>query len=800
MQALHIEPEGAYHRALTDAIADARLYMALWDKLLRELPIDLLQEIATLTRNLPWRGRLPFEAALKVRDGERLSKEDVVAKAFSMPDSARQPLRPAAQITPLDQKQAADLIQRALPDGSAQPGQVEMLRAVTDGFNNNKRLMLEASTGHALSYLLPAAWWALHNGERVVISTGSESLRRRLYEQEIPALQTALGDQPLRATLLRRRSDYLCPSRLNIMRRSSPGNIEELRLLAKALIWLGQGGDPHSLAADRLSIRGPGEHIAWARLSAQGCTKTRCETQMKGVCPLYKDQQAAADSHLVLVDHGMLVADALNVEPVIPDYRRVILDEAYALEDTITEGLHTRLDVSSIKRQIADLGTLTHGLLNDILTETKPILPEKTFEQLTAGIAGVAEAGVQMGYHVDNLFKSIMSFLETVVNTHPTEFAAQVRLTEDLRNKPAFGQVRASWGILGQFTETLTAVLPQLTKRLRTFQDKYAVPGMGELIARLENVARDIGGTHTWLTDCITGPTANTVYWAEISAEPDRVDKLMLHAAPLQTGTLLQKHVWQRCQTAIIAGAALRTGSTFHYLQDRLGASDFDVVTNGENSDTERSILVYLPTDMPEPSDRERYQRLVERGIIELATATQGRLLALFTSFTQLRQASQHITARLALGNITVLDQSDGTSMSTLLEGFRQSERVVLLGVRGFWDDVELSEDDLAALVIVRLPFAVPSDPIFAARSETFDDPLNQYTVPGAILRFRQSFERLVLARRHRGVVAVFDRRMTTKEYGQAFLDSLPPCTIRRAPIADLPGAAQEWLSDKPAE
>jgi len=215
----------------------------------------------------------------------------------------------------------------------------------------------------------------------------------------------------------------------------------------------------------------------------------------------------------------------------------------------------------------------------------------------------------------------------------------------------------------------------------------------------------------------------------------------------------------------------------------------------GSPFDYKSNTLIYIPTDMPSPEQREDYQRFVERGLIELAAATNGRMLALFTSYSQLRQTAQAIAPRLALGNITVFDQSDGTSRQSLLDGFKQTERAVLLGTRSFWEGVDIPGQDLSVLVIVRLPFAVPTDPIFAARSELFDNSFMQYAVPDAILRFRQGFGRLIRTKTDRGVVALFDNRVITKRYGQAFLDSLPECVVRRGALADLPRTAVAWIN-----
>lgn len=772
MQVLNIAPEGNYHRALTDAIASARLYMTLWDKLLRELPIDLLQEIARLAKPLLWGGKLPFEAALKVREGERLSKTDPVMRAFKAPERKLPMLSPAPNPLPLDPAMLAS----QLP---ADPSyRAAALGEVAGAFNDNACLMLE-TPDDAQAWWLPAAEWAMRNGERVVIAAGNERIGRLMAELPGPAS----------ATILRRRTQYLCPARLQTVRRQGPATSEELRLLAKILVWMAQTADPE---AERLSVRGPGEQAAWVQFSAEieGCAPSRCETQMGGICPLFKDYQAAESAHLIFVDHEMLVADAAGADPLLPGYRRVIVDQAHLLEDAATEGLHTRMAPGRIRRTLDELGT--RGLLGDMLTDTKPMLPEKTHLQIEQFIGTVSAAAAQMAHHLDSLFKAIMAFLEATSDTHPTGFAIQVRLSSELRSKPAFGQVRAAWSILSQFTDTLAGAMGQLARRLVALTEKYNLPA--DLRPRAEAAARQMTRIHRWLDSWISGQGENQVYWAEISPDTDRPDRLSLHAAPLRVSVPLKRSIWDKVQTAVITGATLRTGGNFDYLRSTYGLDGARQRVIPASADGKRSILVYLPGDMPEPNERERYQRAVERGIIELATALDGRMLALFTSYTQLRQSGQQIAARLALGNINVFDQSDGTAQSALLEGFRATERGVLLGVRGFWEDIPFTPDELAALVIVRLPFAVPSDPVFAARSELFDDPLNQYTVPAAALRFRQSFEILSRMQRPRGVVAILDRRMTSKEYGQTFLDSLPPCEVRRASLADLPGAAREWL------
>ena len=286
-------------------------------------------------------------------------------------------------------------------------------------------------------------------------------------------------------------------------------------------------------------------------------------------------------------------------------------------------------------------------------------------------------------------------------------------------------------------------------------------------------------------------PNANTIYW--ISAGQDS-DYLALQTAPLHIGPLVEEYLWHAKRSVVMTSATLQTNRSFDYIRQRLNAVDAETLEVGSPFNYHDSTLLYLPNDMPDPNDRYRYQQAVERGLIELTAALNGRVLGLFTSYTHLRQTAQAITPRLALGNITVYDQSDGSSRQSLLDGFKTSERAILLGTRSFWEGVDIPGESLSALVIVRLPFSVPTDPVFAARAETYTDSFNDYTLPDAILRFRQGFGRLIRTRTDRGIVAIFDSRVLTKSYGASFIAALPDCTVKQGPLSTLSEFAVKWL------
>jgi Rad3-related DNA helicase len=261
----------------------------------------------------------------------------------------------------------------------------------------------------------------------------------------------------------------------------------------------------------------------------------------------------------------------------------------------------------------------------------------------------------------------------------------------------------------------------------------------------------------------------------------------------LRVDRLVEQHLLWPKEAVILTSATLRTGTDFRFIKDRLGAADAEELAVGSPFDYESQVLLYLPTDIPEPN-QPYHQKVMNQALIDLALATQGRMLALFTSYNQLQAVSHAVSRPLGQRGITVYAQGQGASRSQLLENFRDTPRAVLLGTRSFWEGVDVPGDPLSCLVLAKLPFAVPSDPVFVARSEEMDDPFYQYAVPDAILRFRQGFGRLIRTRTDRGVVVVMDGRVLTKRYGELFLESLPRCTTVRGPLADLPESAATWL------
>jgi len=259
---------------------------------------------------------------------------------------------------------------------------------------------------------------------------------------------------------------------------------------------------------------------------------------------------------------------------------------------------------------------------------------------------------------------------------------------------------------------------------------------------------------------------------------------------------LISEHLFNKKRSVILTSATLRVASSFDYVRHRLSAEAADELAVGSPFDYRSAALLYITTDVPEPRN-PGHQKVLNDTLLDLFRATEGRALALFTSYSQLKATSKGITGKLAQDGVTVYSQGGGSSRAQLLASFRKNKKSVLLGTRSFWEGVDIPGEALSCLVITKLPFDVPNDPIVAARSEAYADPFNEYMVPEAVLRFMQGFGRLIRTASDMGIAVVVDQRIVTKRYGQRFLDSLPDPLIHRGSRKSLPTVAIRWLAGK---
>ena len=856
----------ATHRALNDARVAHALFIALLEEA-RRLDLSLIQAVNRMAARSRWSLRPVFADLEQLHARTTFASslgQQLAAKGFSgltrggrrfLADAPREekeaPLRPAATVRPLDVDQLADLLgesglfSQKMPAFEYRPQQVEMLRQVARAFNVGEHLLIEAGTGtgKSIAYLVPAIYWAVQNGHRVVVATHTINLQDQLLNKDIPDLQRILPFE-FKAVALKGRSNYVCPQRVRQLQErlsgeratSNPGaesNVElELRVLARVLVWLNT-----TLTGDRQELFLPtaAENAIWNELCSDPdlCPAERCRREN---CFFYRARQAAESAHLIVVNHALLLSDVKAENRVLPEYRYLIIDEAHHLEDSVTQQLSFESDQRALDRLLVRLGDTPppRSLSGGQPVARKPRLQEPLNGQMfqstpdasgmphhsgllhsiamacrdlpshaTASIQESLAAGHQLVEQTRRAAYEFFNALSALMDEHASQGNSQydrrLRITPALRRRAAWDRIEIVWDNLSLGLSALSKLLVQLKQELEQLDSNFAVPDFEELWSELNSYLNQLETTRTGLESVVEPagqPGGQPITWLEQAAN---TGTLSVHAAPLHVGELVRRHLFDPKEAVILTSATLFTDQNAEFLRERLGAQDVHEVSVGSPFDYRRATLLFIPReeDLPPPND-PRYQSVLEAALVELVRAVGGRTLVLFTSHNQLRNTARAIQKQLERDDILVLEQGGGGSRAQLLERFKDTEsRSVLLGTRSFWEGIDVAGERLSCVAIVKLPFAVPDDPVFAARSETYTDSFNQYALPDAILRFRQGFGRLIRTRTDRGVVVCFDSRLLSKTYGEAFLRSLPECTVvRGGALADLPGLAARWINE----
>jgi len=804
------------HRALEDAMATKELFLAMVERA-SQLDLETLREINRLAARTPWplkavfrdaearRARTAFTSSIGQQLRAKGEFRDDALGLFFQDREEVEPLRPTARLQPLDVEALAAMLEpggaiaQRFPGYEHRPQQVEMLRAVTEAFNRGVFLLVEAGTGtgKSLAYLLPAIHFAVANGRRVVISTNTINLQDQLFTKDIPDLQRLLPLQ-FRATILKGRTNYLCRRRLDAFRRRNDLSEDEVRLLAKILAWL-----PSTTTGDvaELTLIGP-ERAAWSRVcaDAESCRPDTCAYTRGRRCFFYRARHLAESAHLIVVNHALLLSDMALENRVLPEHRYLIIDEVHHLEARATEQLGFEVGQAAILGLLNQLCQSTglgrrSGFLAELAGAIAAVqeLPPALRRKMADRIEAVQDDVQQAENRVYPLFNALSACLDELVDQpSPSGYDLHIRLTGGVRVQPAWVAVEMAWDNLAVLLEKIHHGLDRLLVALGE-GDESPLPNHDDWVGELASYRRRVGDLLEQMSAILARPDPNGIYW--VSLNP-RDNSISLHAAPLHVGELLDKYLFSNKECVILTSATIQADEGFRFIKNRLGLWDAETLAVGSPFDYSRAALLYLPTDVPEPG-QPYYQKTVETALIELCQATRGRTLVLFTSHSQLQTTYKSISRPLGEAGIGVLGQNLDGSRTQLLETFKADEGTVLLGTRSFWEGIDVVGEALSCLVIARLPFDVPTDPIFAARCETFENPFNEYAIPQTILRFRQGFGRLIRSKRDRGIVVVLDRRLQTKSYGRLFLEALPPVQVCRAPLKDLPRIAARWLEDQ---
>lgn len=658
------------------------------------------------------------------------------------------------------------------------PQQASMVRGVGRAFNEGEVMLVEAGTGtgKSLSYLTPALLWAARNDLRVIVSTNTRNLQEQLFYKDLPFLLDNLG-LAFSATLLKGRSNYLCLDRWRQVTRRPEDHLtpEEREAAIPLVVWARETntGD----LAEHAGFNTAANRGLWEKINGEGSACPRCV--FKAECFVNRVRAAALSSHVVIVNHALLFSDLEADHAVLSGYTHLIIDEAHNLERAAVQ--HLTLEVggrrmrNTLRRMYsAELGGT--GLLAGLDRLANRAADNQEWKSpLASGVRVAIDRLLEVNTRIEAFFRvaveaaqdhsSDRSGPKTKLRYRADDDYARILRSSAPDLVGGCGRLHEALGLLH---ETLGYVpdswLEDREARMNAIQ--AAMDFCGETAERL-----------VLLTEA---EDEERVYWVEAS----RNDSLscVLTGAPLRVADRLHDDLFSQMRTVVLTSATLAVGERFDYHMERLGLDRIPggrlrVKGIGSPFDYEDQVLIGVPATFPTPRSGA-FQAAISRLILDLVVSTRRSTLVLFTSYSQLNRTFQDIESPLAEHGVVALAQGVSGPRTTLLDRFRRTAAAVLLGTDSFWEGVDVPGKALEVVILVKLPFAVPSEPLVQARVERLEEAgrnsFLEYQVPEAVIKFRQGFGRLIRSTRDYGVVAVLDQRVISTAYGHEFLQALP--------------------------
>lgn len=785
---------GKAHRAVEDARLSSQLYLVLVQKALEDMP-GLLGPMRELSERSPWAmgGLLRQLEAHSARRGGGapgpwgpLGVDPRRLRERQPRHHSLQPKAEKAQVDPLEVRRLLGPrgpLARAFPGYEERPQQVQMAERVARVLAEGKHLMVEAGTGvgKSIAYLLPAMLFALRHGQRVVVSTNTINLQEQLINKDIPSLVAALSQEgelrPLleefRACPLKGRGNYLCFRRWVQIAQGASLPAEEARMACKAMVWL-----QDTSTGDRSEMNIPArDSYLWDRFSAGDAGA--CDG-WEGVCFVRAARKGAEGAHLVVVNHALLLSD-LTSGGAIPEYDYLVIDEAHHLEEEASRQFGYEVRWQRVGELSVRLGQQFPGLR--MALNAGQLLPSQ--RERLEGLMGEATAGSR---RLEEAWGRLATVIVAFLQGHKgAEERSQLRITRSERSQPGWSQVEVQWE---EFNEGALE-LERLTGRLEQALEPLDLAPIAGALQELKSWQERSQQLRGQVEGFVVKPDEGNVYWVSLTGQEEMP---VLSAAPLDVGPVLEEKLFSKKRGVVLTGATLSVGGTIQHLAGRLGLTEGEELVLGSPFDYEKAALVLVAPDMPDPRDPS-YQQALQDALMQVARASKGGVLALFTAHSALRNMRRVVKPLLDAEGMVVLAQGVDGSPRQLVEQAQGNSNVVLLGTSSLWEGIDVPGYNLRVVVVTRLPFNVPTEPLFAARSELFSDPFNEYTVPQAVLRFRQGFGRLIRTKDDRGVVVLLDSRVHNRGYGRTFLRSLPKCTVRQANLRGLGVEVASWLA-----
>lgn len=685
---------------------------------------------------------------------------------------------------------------RNLPHYEYREQQVEMLTSVIDAFNGDKIALIEAGTGtgKSLAYLVPAVFWSKKNQERVVISTHTINLQEQLIEKDIPLLEKCC-ELPFKCVLVKGRNNYVCLRKVHNLRSEGGALIEEKdRLpLNDLLEWAARTSDGSKSDLNFI----PGDD-AWEAIQSEADQCTRLKCHFYDACFFYTARRNAASADVLIVNHYLLMADLVvrqemkgyETAAILPPFKKIVIDEAHHLETVATANLSStisRLRITKSLGRLINLKDNKKGLLQYLkskLNEVCSAHDNPIALHITDRInIEIIEARHHLYNTVQDIFEDISHALGNYIAKEGLQKSrddeTKLRITDSLMSTDVWqGTIEEKLTTLSKDICTFVSLLKTLSDEIRELSKKAQDILSSVFIdiiscqSRLKLAANDIS--------FFLSPDERYCKWIEVKRYKGNTS-VRFCSAPLSIADGLNTCLYDNYNTILLTSATLTIKKNFHFFKHNIGldhipANRLSELILDSPFDYKKQAIIGIPTDISEPNEPD-YTSNLEENILKTIEISRGRALVLYTSYSLLDNLYKKLEPKITQLGYTCLRQGMDNRYN-LLKTFREDKTSVLFATDSFWEGIDVKGDALECVILTRLPFKVPTEPIIEARAEAIEkaggDAFYDYSVPMAVIKFKQGFGRLIRSRDDRGAVIIFDRRVVTKRYGYIFLDSLP--------------------------
>lgn len=782
------------HQADSDAYVTAELLIILLNRL-KSLPNVTLHQLLKLS------GGLKSDVALLL-DDLVIEKEHTVEEIPYSIDIHRGIALKGSQedidVTwgeimsyPKGDSEKETLFRNAFESFEKRHGQFKMMDTVFKSFSDERHAVIEAGTGvgKSIAYLLPATIFAKNNEETVVISTYTTQLQEQLLNNDIPLLKKMLPFD-VKAVLLKGRNHYISLAKFEQTLKDEDDNYDTSLTKMQILIWLMETttGD-----RDELNLSSGGL-IYWNKIKNDETAYFSNKSWLKYDFYL-RTRKEAQSADIIITNHSFLLTDIKSENSILPRYQYCVLDEGHHFEKAAGKYFSFSLDYLEARllfNQFGQYEQKQYFYQLDMLLKEKKLDVEHSFQ--------IAQLFTDLTFELDDFFTTAARYAtrkvsKTASSSSRVTCRIKYESTKDWMAVVSSGE--RFYFIVKDLKEYIDNSLQAIDKANLSLSSEQKL-----LLQNIVSFQNDLEQLCESIKKVILKPSNDCVAWVEVDARASQ-NATTIYAQPVTIANQLQEEFFHKKKSVVITSATLSVKNSFQYMMTELGLESHNCYVEQIESPFhyDEQVQLVIPNDLPEVNSvsLDEYVAAISEHIISIAEATKGRMLVLFTSYDMLKKTHSLIKESGLLEDFVLMGQGiTGGSRSRLTRNFQRFDKAILLGTSSFWEGIDIPGEDLSCLIIVRLPFSPPNEPLTEAKcnfiKERGGNPFSEHSLPEAIIRFKQGFGRLIRTSKDRGFVVVFDKRLYTTAYGKAFLQSIPPVPIKKKNINEIVDFIHSWL------